>query len=137
MKISFKIFFKPSPLEGEGRVRGNQQGFFTLIPSFSRQGRRRGLNKLNSWGYGLIELCIAMVILAMVAETLAVTRLVVAKSAVAFRDRSFAKMKALQMMEELQAQVNSNPWYGAALLDGYKDADGPHANPVLTTDKIV
>src|ERR1039458_9647879 len=29
----------------------------------------------------------------------------------------------------------SEPWYGAALLDSYSDANGSHANPILTTDK--
>lgn len=93
------------------------------------------MTRLNSRGFGLVELCIAMLILAMFAETVAVARLVGARKTVALLDQGFAKMKALQMMEELKAQANRVPIYGALLLDYFND--GEQANSILTTDKEV
>jgi hypothetical protein len=40
-----KLVNKPSPLEGEGRVRGALLEEFPLIPSFSLRGRRGTLEK--------------------------------------------------------------------------------------------
>jgi hypothetical protein len=93
------------------------------------------MKKLNAQGYGLVELCIAMLILTCIAESLVILRLVKVKKTVAFQDRGYAAMKALQMLEELKARANTLPVYGAHLLDGYHD--GEKVKPVLTTDPFV
>jgi hypothetical protein len=68
--------------------------------------------RLNSRGYGFVELCIAMLILTFFAEMLAVGRLVMAKKTVALEDQSYARLNAIQMMEELKSLANQNPGMG-------------------------
>jgi len=93
------------------------------------------MNRIDSRGYGYLETCLAIVILGLLAQSIVLARLVLARQTVILEDRSYARMKTLQMMEELKGQANADPWSAGAVLDEYADSDS--ANPILTTDKMV
>lgn len=93
------------------------------------------MRRPNEKGYGLVELCLGVMIFALIAEALVVMRLVVARKTVSFVDRGYAAMKSQQMLEELKAKANTIPVFGAYLLDDYDD--GEAVKLTLTTDKYV
>jgi hypothetical protein len=93
------------------------------------------MKKLDAKGLGMAEMCMAMVILALLAQSVVLARLVSARRTAALEDSGYASMKALQIFNELLAQANSNPWNSGGILDGYND--GLQFNLVLTIDKSV
>jgi hypothetical protein len=93
------------------------------------------MKRLDSKGLGMVEMCIGMLILTFIAQSVVLARLVLARKTLSLEDHSYASMKAQQMFNELSAQANSNPVFGGGILDGY--SDGPLYNLVLTTDKAV
>ncbi|HTC21968.1 MAG TPA: hypothetical protein VK859_14015 [bacterium] len=93
------------------------------------------MKRLDSKGLGMVEMCIGMLILTFIAQSVVLSRLVMARKTVSLEDHSYASMKAQQMFNELAALANANPVFGAGILDGY--SDGPQYNLVLTADKAV
>ncbi len=93
------------------------------------------MKRLDAKGLGMVEMCIGLLILTFIAQSVVLARLVLARKTISIDDHGFASMKAQQMFNELSAQANANPYYGGALLDGY--SDGSQFNLVLTTDKQV
>ena len=93
------------------------------------------MKRLNSKGLGMVEMCLGMLILTFIAQSVVLARLVLARKTLSFEDHSYASLKAQQMFNELSAQANSNPGFAGGILDGY--SDGPQFNLVLTTDKQV
>ena len=87
--------------------------------------------RFNSQGYTLVELSIAVLILAAMAGSVMMARTFVAKQTVNNQDQAYATQKAIQMFEELKALAAGN----VAVLDNY--SDGSQFNTVLTTDKNV
>jgi prepilin-type N-terminal cleavage/methylation domain-containing protein len=93
------------------------------------------MRKLNQQGYNLVELMIAVAILAALASSVILARSFMAKQTVITSDKSYATEKAIQMFEELKALVNGQEKAGVNVLDNY--SDGSLYNKVLTTDKTV
>ncbi|HEY5038683.1 MAG TPA: prepilin-type N-terminal cleavage/methylation domain-containing protein, partial [bacterium] len=93
------------------------------------------MKRLNQSGYNLVELIIAVGILATLASTVMVARTFMAKQTVRTNDKAYATQKAIQMFEELKALVNGGEKQGVNVLDQY--SDGSAFNNVLTTDKNV
>jgi hypothetical protein len=93
------------------------------------------MKRLDSKGLGMVEMCIGMLILTFFAQSVVLSRLVMARKTVSLEDHSYASMKGQQMFNELAALANGNPIYGGGLLDSY--SDGPQYNLVLTADKSV
>src|ERR1035438_4604452 len=93
------------------------------------------MKKLNQGGYNLVELMIAVGILATLASSVLMARFLMGKQTVRITDKSYATQKAIQMFEELKALVNGNEKAGVNVLDQY--SDGTKFNTVLTTDKNV
>lgn len=93
------------------------------------------MKKLDPKGFSLVELCFAALILAIMAQTFMMARMVVAKKTLSLSDHNYAELKADQMFNELQAEANTNPYFGGMILDGFND--GTNYNLVLTTDKAV
>jgi hypothetical protein len=93
------------------------------------------MKRLDAKGLGMVEMCIGLLILAFIAQSAVLARLVLARKIVSIEDHGFASIKAQQMFNELAAQANGNPYYGGGLLDSY--SDGSQFNLVLTTDKLV
>jgi hypothetical protein len=80
----------------------------------------------------LVELLIAMTILAMVALAVISARYFIAKRSVIVNDKAYAAEKAIQMMEEIKSTAIG----GTAILDSFDDGSSSY-NPILTTDKSV
>ena len=93
------------------------------------------MKRLNSDGISLIELCITIVVLALVAQATVQFWKVFTVQTVSLEDKSYAGMKAQQMLNELLAQSGSNSANGTAILDSYND--NSQYNLMLTTDKLV
>jgi type II secretory pathway pseudopilin PulG len=93
------------------------------------------MKRFDPKGTTLVEMCIVIVILGLLAQSLVLARLVLARKTIALQDSTFASMKALQMFNELLAQANGNQWLGTEILDSY--SDGSQFNLVMTTDKSV
>ncbi len=93
------------------------------------------MKSLDAKGLGLVELCVGIVIFTLLAESAVMTRLVLARKSVDLIDRNYARLKGLQMTEELESQANGNPSSGGSVLDGFND--GVSFNLNLTTDKSV
>ena len=91
--------------------------------------------RLKEKGHTLVEMCIAMVIMALTAQMLAMTILVMARAVKQNEERRFASIKGLQMFNELQVVANRNPGMCGWILDPY--SDGTKFSTVLTTDKLV
>ena len=91
--------------------------------------------RLNQQGYNLVELMIAVGILAAIASSVIAARSFMAKQVVRSTDKAYATQKAIQMFEELKALVNGAEKTGINVLDSY--SDGSQFNQVLTTDKTV
>ncbi len=92
------------------------------------------IKKLSQAGFSLVELLIAVGIMAGLASTVMMARSYMAKQTVATSDKAYATQKAIQMFEELKALVNGSET-SINLLDNYSDGTG--YNAVLTTDKTV
>lgn len=93
------------------------------------------MRKLDQRGVTLVELVIAVAILATLASSVMLARSYMAKQTVRTSDKSYATQKAIQMFEELKALVNGNEKVGVNVLDQY--SDGSQYNNILTTDKNV
>jgi hypothetical protein len=93
------------------------------------------MKTLDAKGMGMVELLIGVLIFTLLAESVVMMRLVVARKTVRQADQNYASLKGLQMTNELEAQANGNPFYGGAVLDGFND--GVSFNLNLTTDKSV
>jgi hypothetical protein len=93
------------------------------------------MKRLDPKGFSLVELCFAVLILAILAQSFVMARLVLAKKALSFSDHNYAELKANQIFNELQACSNTDPNWGGTVLDGYND--GLQYNLVLTADKAV
>jgi prepilin-type N-terminal cleavage/methylation domain-containing protein len=90
--------------------------------------------KINQKGVTLVELMIAVAIMATMASTVVVARKLMATQTVRTDDRAFATEKAIQMFSELKSLISGSET-GVQILDNYKD--GTAYNTVLTTDKNV
>ncbi len=93
------------------------------------------MRKLNQGGYNLVELMIAVAILAALAGSVLMARTFMAKQTVTTSDKGYATEKAIQMFEELKSLVGGQEVAGVNVLDNY--SDGSLYNTVLTTDKTV
>src|SRR5580658_959661 len=92
------------------------------------------MKRLNQRGYNLVELMIAVGIMAAMASSVILARTFMAKQTVATNDKAYATQKAIQMFEELKALVNGQE-NGVAVLDNY--SNGSQYDTILTTDKTV
>lgn len=90
-------------------------------------GNRRGLT--------LLEVMIAMVILAAVMLSVGRNILFLGTQSVDTQDRAFAAQKAIQMMEELRGLISNTNNATIGVLDDYDD--GAVNNPILTTRREV
>ncbi len=93
------------------------------------------MKTLDAKGIGMVELLFGILILTFLAESIVMMQMVLARKITRQMDQSYARLKGLQMMDELEAQANSNPFYGGAILDSFND--GVSFNLNLTTDKSV
>jgi hypothetical protein len=93
------------------------------------------MKRLDSKGLGMVEMCIGMLILTFIVQSVVLSRLVMARKTVSLEDHGYASMKGQQMFNELTALTNSNPVFGGGILDSY--SDGSQYNLVLTADKAV
>ncbi len=93
------------------------------------------MKSLDAKGLGLVELCVGIVVFTLFAESAVMMRLVLARKSIALMDRNYARLKGLQMMDELEAQANGNPSSGGSVLGSFND--GVSFNLCLTTDKSV
>jgi type II secretory pathway pseudopilin PulG len=93
------------------------------------------MRRLDSKGITLVELCVSLVVLALTAQATVQFWKVFTIKTVSLEDKSYAGMKAQQMLNELLAQSSSNPGNGTAILDSYND--GSQYNLMLTIDKHV
>ena len=93
------------------------------------------MKKLNQQGYNLVELSIAVALLAILASSVMIARSYMAKQTVKASDKAYATQKAIQMFEELRALVNGSEKLGVSVLNNY--SDGKSYNTVLTTDQLV
>jgi hypothetical protein len=93
------------------------------------------MKRLNAGGHSLVEMCFAMLILALLGQMAAMGLLVVNRKTLDHRDHSYAALKAQQMFNELQATANSSPGSGGEALDRLND--GAQYQLVLTTDPQV
>lgn len=104
-------------------------------------GRR--LPRLNDAGVTLVELLIAVAIMAVMAASLISVRMFMAKQTLRIKDQAFAGQKALQIMEELRSVVNEKEQASIIALDDYNDGDPGNGDarnrvsPVLTSNKGV
>jgi hypothetical protein len=96
---------------------------------------RWNMKRLNSKGLGLPEMCIGMLFLSLIVQSIVLSLLVLTKKAVVLEERGYASIKAQQMYNELSACANSSPVFSEEILDGTSDGSG--YNLVLTTDKLV
>ncbi|HET9869827.1 MAG TPA: prepilin-type N-terminal cleavage/methylation domain-containing protein, partial [bacterium] len=94
----------------------------------------RSLKRLGQRGVSLVELVIAVAIMATMASSVILARGLMAKQTVRTDDRAFATQKAIQMFGELKSLVSGSET-GVQILDNY--SDGTYYNTVLTTDKNV
>lgn len=94
----------------------------------------RGHSRRSEGGYTLVELLIAVGILAIMTSSVMMARSFMAKQTVRTVQKAFATQKAIQMFEELRALVNGNEKLGVSILDNY--SDGSLFNTVLTTNKM-
>ncbi len=80
------------------------------------------MKKLNASGYNLVELAIAVLILAAMASTVMMARSYMAKTTQKNSDKAFATQKAVQMVEELRegGLVNGSE-SGVTILDNFSD----------------
>ncbi len=92
------------------------------------------MKRLSQSGFNLVELMIAVGILAGLSSAVMMARSFMAKQTINTNDKSYATQKAIQMFEELKALVNGSET-GVNVLDNY--SDGTNYNAVLTTDKNV
>ena len=93
------------------------------------------IKRLSQGGFNLVELMIAVGILAGLASAVMMARSYMTKQTVSTSDKSYATQKAIQMFEELKALVKGSENSTVNVLDNY--SDGTNYNPVLTTDKNV
>ena len=92
------------------------------------------MRRLDQGGMSLIELLIAVGILAVMASSVMMARGFIAKQSVLTNDKAFATQKAIQMFEELRALVGGSE-NGLDVLDSY--SNGSLFDNVLTTDTTV
>jgi len=92
------------------------------------------VKKLSQAGFNLVELMIAVGILAGLSSAVMMARSYMAKQTVSTNDKAYATQKAIQMFEELKALVNGSE-NSVNVLDNY--SDGTNYNPILTTDTTV
>jgi len=93
------------------------------------------IKKLNAQGMTIIELLIAVGIMAALASSVILARQFMAKQTQKTSDKIFATQKAIQMFEELRALAAQGGTAGFATLDNYND--GSNYQDILTTDKSV
>src|SRR5581483_6550297 len=93
------------------------------------------MRKLNQSGFNLVELMIAVGILAGLASSVMMARSYMTRVTVKNTDKAYATQKAVQMYEELRSLVNGNEKLGVSVLDDY--SDGSKFDNVLTTDSTV
>lgn len=97
--------------------------------------------KRNDDGLTLVEIMIGMIILAIIAISIATSLMNTGRFSRQISDRTFATQKCVQMMEELRAYVASSTSTLITSLDSYDDgvdaSNNPICNPILTTNKAV
>src|SRR6185369_2902542 len=94
------------------------------------------MKRINQKGVTLVELMIAVSILAVLAASVMSARYFVSKNTVTNSDRTFGTEKAIQMVEELKVLVSGQEKLGGSTLIDFADGASVY-NPVLTTDQAV
>lgn len=94
-----------------------------------------GVKRLNQEGMTIVELLIAVGIMAALASSVVLARQFVAKQTQNTSDKIFATQKAIQMYEELRSLAAQGGQNGFLTLDNYND--GSSYKDVLTTDQNV
>ncbi len=93
------------------------------------------MKRFGAEGLGMVELLFGMLILTFFAQSLTLTRLVMARKTLSQEQHAFAGLKALQMYNELTASANAAPWNGGQVLDSYNDGVDYKLN--LSADKAI
>ena len=93
------------------------------------------MKKLDSEGFHLVEMLLAIFMFAIMAQMMAVAMLVLARATLTHESRNFGQQKAQQMYAELQSMAYNNRGGSGEVLDSFND--GSQYNFVLTTDKSV
>ena len=105
--------------------------------------RPRRNRRLDEAGVSLVEMLIAVAIMAVMASSLISVRMFMAKQTLKVKDKAFASQKALQIMEELRAVVDEKEQASILKLDNFNDGDPGIGDattrvfPVLTSLKDV
>ena len=94
------------------------------------------IKRLTEKGFGLVEVLLGVTILAIVAQSMVLSRVMLARATVAKGDRSYASLKSLQILEEIKGQAE-DAIYGAGVVDSFNEPTTEVANPLLTADKAV
>ncbi len=90
---------------------------------------------LHQKGISLVEIIIAMTIMAMVMLSVARGFMFMNRATVQSKEKSFASQKAIQMMEELRGLIANKSDTSIGVLDDYDD--GAVYNTILTTKREV
>ncbi len=93
------------------------------------------MKRLDEKGLTLLDMCLTILILGLISQSMVLSLMVLTRKIVALQDRSYAAMKAQQMFNELEAYANGNPYTGGMILNGYND--NSQYNLILTADKQV